>query len=255
MGKKLQRFVIHKGLYRSISVCLQNWLDPTDQSQSRMMCLSDLWPRLTLVFFSVQLIIFTVFYSRIKLFPKNWFMWLKPCDTVDLKNLNFLGSNKFKGRSHYSDNQSPTSNNHYFWGGCRRLSEVGKCLSMIGDWLSENYIDNLSPTSDNHPFSGWFSMVGKWLLMIAEQFWSARGFRCSINNLRQPNKAAIQNEYTFDPEKCWWWRNRGRVVLSWSATGRRLVVGADLHNQLYHSHFKRNSNMYSWNCPRMVVKM
>ena len=55
-----------------------------------------------------------------------------------------------KGRSHYSDNQSPTSNNHYFWGGCRRLSEVGKCLSMIGDWLSENYIDNLSPTSDNH---------------------------------------------------------------------------------------------------------
>ena len=101
-----------------------------------------------------------------------------------------------KGRSHYSDNQSPTSDNHYFWGGCRRLSEVGKCLSMIGDWLSENYIDNLSPTSDNHPFSGWFSMVGKWLLMIAEQFWSARGFRCSINNHRQPNKAAIQNEYT-----------------------------------------------------------
>ena len=124
-----------------------------------------------------------------------------------------------KGRSHYSDNQSPTSNNHYFWGGCRRLSEVGKCLSMIGDWLSENYIDNLSPTSDNHPFSGWFSMVGKWLLMIAEQFWSARGFWCSINNHRQPNKAAIQNEYTFDPEKCRWWRNRGRVVLSWSATG------------------------------------
>ena len=136
-----------------------------------------------------------------------------------------------------------------------RLSEVGKCLSMIGDWLSENYIDNLSPTSDNHPFSGWFSMVGKWLLMIAEQFWSARGFRCSINNHRQPNKAAIQNEYTFDPEKCRWWRNRGRVVLSWSATGRRLVVGADLHNQLYHPNFKRNSNMYSWNCPRMVVKM
>ena len=101
-----------------------------------------------------------------------------------------------KGRSHYSDNQSPTSDKHYFWGGCRRLSEVGKCLSMIGDWLSENYIDNLSPTSDNHPFSGWFSMVGKWLLMIAEQFWSARGFRCSINNHRQPNKAAIQNEYT-----------------------------------------------------------
>ena len=161
----------------------------------------------------------------------------------------------YRGGGGGGDNQSPTSNNHYFWGGCRRLSEVGKCLSMIGDWLSENYIDNLSPTSDNHPFSGWFSMVGKWLLMIAEQFWSARGFRCSINNHRQPNKAAIQNEYTFDPEKCRWWRNRGRVVLSWSATGRRLVVGADLHNQLYHPHFKRNSNMYSWNCPRMVVKM
>ena len=47
------------------------------------------------------------------------------------------------------------------------------------------------------PFSQVVSMVGKWLLMIAEQFWSARGFRCSINNHRQPNKAAIQNEYTF----------------------------------------------------------
>ena len=69
--------------------------------------------------------------------------------------------------------------------------------------------------------------------------WSARGFRCSINNHRQPNKAAIQNEYTFDPEKCRWWRNRGRVVLSWSATGRRLVVGADLHNQLYHPQFQK----------------
>ena len=182
------------------------------------------------------------------------FKGLRPASLM--KVLQCAAAFKLKGRSHYSDNQSPTSNNHYFWVGCRKLSEVGKCLSMIGDWLSENYIDNLSPTSDNHPFSGWFSMVGKWLLMIAGQFWSVLvGFRCSINNHRQPNKAAIQNEYTFDPEKCRWSRNRGRVVLSWSATGRRLVVGADLHNQLYHPHFKRNSNMYSWNCPRMVVKM
>ena len=112
---------------------------------------------------------------------------------------------------------------------------------MIGDWLSENYIDNLSPTSDNHPFPGWFSMVGKWLLMIADQFWSARGFRCSINNHRQPNKAAIQNEYTFDPENA-----KGlRKMKMMEKYGRRLVVGADLHNQLYHPHFKRNSNMYS----------
>ena len=38
-----------------------------------------------------------------------------------------------KLQSHYSDNQSPTSDNHFFLGGCRRLSEVGKCLSMIAD--------------------------------------------------------------------------------------------------------------------------
>ena len=129
-------------------------------------------------------------------------LYCENCAQYDFISCNKVYVIYLKGRSHYNDNQSPTSNNHYFWGGCRRLSEVGKCLSMIGDWLSENYIDNLSPTSDNHPFSGWFSMVGKWLLMIAEQFWSARGFRCSINNHRQPNKAAIQNEYTFDPAKC-----------------------------------------------------
>ena len=42
----------------------------------------------------------------------------------------------------------------------------------VGDWLSENYIDNLSPTSDNHFFLGGFrrfSVVGKWLSMIADQ--------------------------------------------------------------------------------------
>ena len=75
--------------------------------------------------------------------------------------------------------------------------------------------------------------------------WSARGFRCSINNHRQPNKAAIQNEYTFDPEKCEGFEKNEDDGEIWSATGRRLVVGADLHNQLYHPHFKRNSNMYS----------
>ena len=137
-------------------------------------------------------------------------------------------------------------------GGCRRSANVCR-WSVTGCQRITSTTSSRPPTTTL--FSGWFLMVGKWLLMIAEQFWSARGFRCSINNHRQPNKAAIQNEYTFDPEKCRWWRNRGRVVLSWSATGRRLVVGADLHNQLYHPHFKRNSNMYSWNCPRMVVKM
>ena len=71
-----------------------------------------------------------------------------------------------KPQSHYSDKQSPTSDNHFLGGGCRRLSEVGKCLSMVGDWLSENYIDNLSPTSDNlrqPPPKKWLSEVGDWL--------------------------------------------------------------------------------------------
>ena len=111
-------------------------------------------------------------------------------------------------------------------GGCRRSANVCR-WSVTGCQRITSTTSRRPPTTTLFP--GGFRSAAKWLLMIAEQFWSARGFRCSINNHRQPNKAAIQNEYTFDPEKCRWWRNRGRVVLSWSATGRRLVVGADLH--------------------------
>ena len=67
-----------------------------------------------------------------------------------------------KPQSHYSDNQSPTSDNHFFgW-----LPEVVTGRQMfvddrwpVGNWLSENFVDNLSPTSDNHFFFGWFSEV------------------------------------------------------------------------------------------------
>ena len=68
-----------------------------------------------------------------------------------------------KLQSHYSDNQSPTSDNHFFSGW---LPEVVRGRQMfvddrrpVGDWLSENYIDNLSPTSDNHFFGVFFGGI------------------------------------------------------------------------------------------------
>ena len=60
-------------------------------------------------------------------------------------------------------------------------------------------------------------------VLVGERF-SMQASTTIDNQTRLPYKMN-----TFDPEKCRWWRNRGRVVLSWSATGRRLVVGADLH--------------------------
>ena len=109
---------------------------------------------------------------------------------IDLVCISF----SFKGRSHYSDNQSPTSNNHYFWGGCRRLSEVGKCLSMIGDWLSENFLADLRQP----PF---FRVVfdGRQMVVDDSSFGRPEVFDAASTTI---NKAAIQNEYTFDPEKC-----------------------------------------------------
>ena len=62
----------------------------------------------------------------------------------------------------------------------------------VGDWLSENYID-LSPTSDNHFFLVVFGgrqmivddrrPVGDWSAIGCQNSLSARGFRCSIENL------------------------------------------------------------------------
>ena len=77
-------------------------------------------------------------------------------------------SGLLKLQSHYSDNQSPTSDNHFFLGGCRRLSEVGKCLSMIADQSAIGCQRITSTTSRRPPtttFLGVFfrrnSVVGK----------------------------------------------------------------------------------------------
>ena len=137
-------------------------------------------------------------------------------------------------------------------GGCRRSANVCR-WSVTGCQRITSTTSRRPPTTTLFPDGFRWSANGCW--WSPSSFGRPEVFDAASTNHRQPNKAAIQNEYKFDPEKCRWWRNRGRVVLSWSATGRRLVVGADLHNQLYHPHFKRNSNMYSWNCPRMVVKM
>ena len=37
---------------------------------------------------------------------------------------NYSITQHLKPQSHYSDNQSPTSDNHFFFGGCRRLSSI-----------------------------------------------------------------------------------------------------------------------------------
>ena len=116
---------------------------------------------------------------------------------------------------------------------------------MIG-WLvcQRNYIDNLSPTSRQPTlFPGGFRWSANGCWWPPSSFWSARGFLDAAsttidNQTRLPYSKWI---YIWSLKSADWWRNRGRVVLSWSATGRRLVVGADLHNQLYHPHFKRNS--------------
>ena len=93
-----------------------------------------------------------------------------------------------KLQSHYSDNQSPTSDNHFFLGGCRRLSEVGKCLSMIADQSAIGCQRITSTTSRRPPtttfFGGVFrrnSVVGKWLSMIADQ--SAIGRRLVVRTV------------------------------------------------------------------------
>ena len=86
-----------------------------------------------------------------------------------------------KGQSHYSDNQSPTSDNHFFGVGCRRLSEVGKCLSMIAfsrrlvvrelhrqpladlqqpllfGWFSEEFAGRQMIVDDRRPVGDWLS--------------------------------------------------------------------------------------------------
>ena len=136
-------------------------------------------------------------------------------------------------------------------GGCRRSANVCR-WSVTGCQRITSTTSRRPPTTTLFPGGFRWSANGCW--------WSPSSFgRPEVfdaasttldNQTRLPYKMNIHLIL-----KNRWWRNRGRVVLSWSATDRRLVVGADLHNQLYHPHFKRNSNMYSWNCPRMVVKM
>ena len=61
----------------------------------------------------------------------------------------------------------------------------------VGDWLSENYIDNHLFWA---VFLGW-QMVGDDRRLVVRAVLSARCLKCSIHNHRQPNKAAIQNDY------------------------------------------------------------
>ena len=84
----------------------------------------------------------------------------------------------FKLQSHYSDNQSPTSDNHFFLGGCRRLSEVGKCLSMIADQSAIGCQRITSTTSRRPPTT---TFLGVFFGGIR---WSANDCRWSLTSRR-----------------------------------------------------------------------
>ena len=118
-----------------------------------------------------------------------------------------------KGQSHYSDNQSPTSDNHFLGGGCRRLSEVGKCLSMIAfsrrlvvrELHRQPLADLRQPLFWGVVFGGirwsandcrWSPTVGDWL---SEQF---VGERFSLQH-RKP--FADQTSWAFTVHRPWIW--------------------------------------------------
>ena len=107
----------------------------------------------------------------------------------------------------------------------------------VGNWLSENYIDNLSPTSDNHFFLGGFrrfSVVGK---LVVRTVWSARGIRCSSENQtsrrhfckhslvgdRSPiNRRSVADQSSVVAHHCFWLvtirrlQNGMRLPLDWA---------------------------------------
>ena len=122
-----------------------------------------------------------------------------------------------KLQSHYSDNQSPTSDNHFFLGGCRRLSEVGKCLSMIADQSAIGCQRITSTTSRRPPtttFLGVFfggirwsandcrwsptsrRLVGDWLSeqLVGERF-----------SLQHRKPFADQTSWAFAVHRPWIW--------------------------------------------------
>ena len=125
--------------------------------------------------------------------------------------------NLLKLQSHYSDNQSPTSDNHFFLGGCRRLSEVGKCLSMIAD-LSAIGCQRITSTTSRRPptttFFGVFfggirwsandcrwsptsrRLVGDWLSeqLVGERF-----------SLQHRKPFADQTSWAFAVHRPWIW--------------------------------------------------
>ena len=106
--------------------------------------------------------------------------------TAYLFIINSFTISELKGRHTIATASRRPLYNHYFWE-LPEVSEVGKCLSMIGDWLSENYIDNLSELRQP-PF---FRVVFDGRQMVVDDRRAVlvgQRFSCSINNHRQPNK-------------------------------------------------------------------
>ena len=136
-----------------------------------------------------------------------------------LKHISMKGQEYWllKLQSHYSDNQSPTSDNHFFLGGCRRLSEVGKCLSMIADQSAIGCQRITSTTSRRPPTTTFFGvffggirwsandcrwsptsrrLVGDWLSeqLVGERF-----------SLQHRKPFADQTSWAFAVHRPWIW--------------------------------------------------
>ena len=98
------------------------------------------------------------------------------------------------GRSYYSDNQSPTSDNHFLGGD---LLEVvrGRQMFVDGRWLVVRELHRQPLADLRQPpfclvvFGGlrWSANDCRWSptsrRLVVRTVWSARSFRCSIENL------------------------------------------------------------------------
>ena len=106
----------------------------------------------------------------------------------------------FKPQSHYScsNNQSPTSDNHLFWGGCRRLSEVGDWLSATTNHRPSTNICRPLTTSGNHPKKGGCqrSATGcRYSVTVALHVWEGHISQSVISSPFSKNSRSLASEY------------------------------------------------------------
>ena len=119
----------------------------------------------------------------------------------------------------YSDNQSPTSDNHLFWvvaGGCQRSANVCR-WSPTSRRLVVKELHRQPPADLRQPlFFWWFSVVGKWLSMIADQ--SAIGRRLVVGTACRREVFVAASKTFRQPTS-----RRNFLNIVWSATVLRSI--------------------------------